>query len=89
MLEILDNLDTGIFLAINGLHNDFFDVVMVYISAKYFWIPFYLLLLYLIFREKYKKTILVLLFIVLLIAVSDQVSVHAFKNVFMEQNNVI
>jgi len=82
MLEILDNLDTAIFLAINGLHNGFFDVVMVYVSAKYFWIPLYLLLLYLIFREKYKKTILVLLFIVLLIAVSDQVSVHAFKNVF-------
>ena len=82
MLEILDNLDTGIFLAINGLHNSFFDVVMVYISARFFWIPFYLLLLYLIFQEKKWKTLLVILFVSLLITISDQVSVHAFKNVF-------
>ena len=82
MLEILDNLDTALFLVINGLHNNFFDVVMVFVSAKYFWIPFYIFLLYLVFREKYKKTILVLFFIVLLIVISDQVSVHAFKNVF-------
>jgi len=36
MLEILDNLDSAVFLAINGRHNGFFDVVMVYVSAKYF-----------------------------------------------------
>lgn len=82
MLEILDNLDTSIFLFINGIHNSFFDVVMVYVSSKLFWLPLYLLLLYLIYKEKKKKTILVLLFVAILITLSDQLSVHAFKNVF-------
>ena len=82
MLEVLDNLDTTIFLAINGLNNNFFDIIMVYVSAKFFWIPFYLILLYLIWQEKKQKTLLVIVFVAILITISDQVSVHAFKNVF-------
>ena len=82
MLEFLNRLDTDLFLLINGFHNGLFDVIMVYISAKLFWIPFYLLLLYLIIKEEKKQAILVLIFIALLITISDQLSVHAFKDVF-------
>lgn len=82
MLDLLNNLDTSLFLAINGLHNAFFDVVMVYISARFFWIPFYILLLYLIFREYGWQTISILVFIALLILITDQGSVHLFKEVF-------
>lgn len=82
MVEALQNLDTRIFLEINGLHNPFFDVVMVFSSAKLSWLPLYVILLYFVIREYGKKSWIVLAFIILLIILSDQLSVHAFKNVF-------
>lgn len=82
MLEFLNKLDVSLLLFINGFHNSFFDQVMVFASAKFFWIPLYLFLLYIIIKEYKARTILVLGFIILLILISDQLSVHAFKNVF-------
>lgn len=82
MIEYLNNLDTQLFLFINGHHNNFFDYVMVYASSKFFWIPLYLFLIYLLFKEHKTKGFLILFFVVLLILLSDQLSVHAFKNVF-------
>jgi len=82
MLDFLLNTDTKLFLLINGWHTPFFDVVMTYISAKLFWLPLYLLLLWLIIRDYGKKTFVLLLFIAAVLALTDQVSVHLFKNVF-------
>ncbi len=82
MLEYLNKLDISLFLFINGFHNSFFDEVMTFASAKFFWIPLYLFLLYFIIKDYKSKTFLILAFIVLLIVLSDQLSVHAFKNVF-------
>ena len=82
MLEYLNKLDVSLFLFINGFHNSFFDEVMVFASAKFFWIPLYLFLLYFIIKDHKSKTYVILAFIVLLIVISDQLSVHAFKNVF-------
>ena len=82
MLDFLLNTDTKLFLLINGWHSPFFDVVMTYISAKLFWLPLYLLLLWLIIRDYGKKTFVLLLFIAAVLVLTDQVSVHLFKNVF-------
>ena len=82
MLESLQLIDTKIFLAVNGLHNSFFDWVMVFASGKLSWLPLYVVLIYLVVREYKWKTWVILLFVVLLIFLSDQLSVHAFKNVF-------
>jgi len=82
MIEFFNNIDTKLFLFINGYHNNFFDYVMVYVSAKYFWIPFYLFLIYILIKEYKLKSILIFFFVALLILLSDQLSVHAFKNVF-------
>lgn len=82
MLDFLNKLDTDLFLLINSFHNDFFDVLMVYVSAKFFWIPLYLFLLYLIIKELKWRAVLVLIAVALLVTISDQLSVHLFKNVF-------
>jgi len=82
MLDFLSEADTWLFLLVNGWHSDFFDIVMVYISSKLFWLPFYLLLLYLIIREYKWKSIVVLLSVAVLLTLTDQISVHLFKNVF-------
>ena len=82
MLEFLLNADTKLFLLINGWHTPFFDLLMTYISAKLFWLPLYLLLLYLMIREYGKKSLILLLFVAAVLVLTDQVSVHLFKNVF-------
>jgi undecaprenyl-diphosphatase len=82
MIEYLNKLDVSLFLLINSLHNSFFDQIMVFASAKFFWVPLYILLLYFIIKTYRSKTYLILVFVVLLILISDQLSVHAFKNVF-------
>jgi len=82
MLEYLNQIDTNIFLLLNGWHNPTFDVVMVYISSKLFWLPFYIFLLYLIIKEYKWKSLVIILLTALLITLTDQTSVQLFKNVF-------
>lgn len=79
----IENIDREIFLIINGLHNSFFDFIMYWISYKFFWIPFYLFLLYVVIKNFKKQTVLILASILLLIVLTDQLSVHLFKNVFL------
>lgn len=82
MLDFLNHLDTQLFLFINEYHNTFFDYFMVYVSSRFIWIPFYLFLFYLLVKEYRLKSLLILAFVFLLILTTDQLSVHAFKNVF-------
>ncbi len=82
MLEFLENLDQTIFLFLNNLHSPFFDKVMWWVSGRSSWIPLYALLLAgVILRFKW-KTITIVIAVVLLITLSDQISVHLFKEVF-------
>ncbi len=82
MLEKLIQFDQELFLALNGAHNSFFDFVMFWASDKLIWIPFYLFLLLLVFIKLRWKGIFVLIAIAALITLSDQASVHLFKEVF-------
>jgi undecaprenyl-diphosphatase len=56
---------------------------MYWISDKLFWIPLYVFFLFMVFKKVGKRLWLVLIFAALLILLSDQLSVHAFKNVFL------
>ncbi len=82
MVEWLSQIDTQLFLFLNGLHHPLLDSVMVVFSGKLSWIPVYVFFLYLIIKYYRWQSIMVLLFVALLISVSDQVSVKAFKLVF-------
>jgi undecaprenyl-diphosphatase len=75
MFETLNLWDTDVFLFLNGLHNSFFDFLMYWISNKYIWIPFYAFFLFLIIKKYKWKSLVVLGFIILLIFLSDQISV--------------
>jgi len=82
MLELLNNIDTNLFLFLNSLHSSFFDPIMHWISGKLSWLPLYILIIgYLIWHSKI-KSIWIILSLILLIVLSDQLSVHLFKNVF-------
>jgi undecaprenyl-diphosphatase len=82
MITTLQALDTRIFLFLNGIHSPFFDQVMWYVSAKFTWIPLYLFILGWLYLRYKRRFLLLLLFIPLLVLVSDQVSVRLFKDVF-------
>ncbi|MBL0048386.1 MAG: phosphatase PAP2 family protein [Bacteroidetes bacterium] len=83
IVEFLKDADAQLLLAINGLHTSFLDSCMHYASKKYFWIPFYLLLLFFVIKKQGKSTWLILVFIALTIALTDQICLHFFKNVFL------
>jgi undecaprenyl-diphosphatase len=68
-------LDRNIFLFLNSLHSPFFDTVMWIFSLTTVWIPLYLFIIYLL-AVKYKKRVwIVLMFVPLLVLITDQVSV--------------
>ncbi len=82
IIDFLVQVDVKLFLTLNGWRSSFFDFLMYWISDKYIWVPFYAFVLYLIARVYKIQTFYILGFIVLLITLSDQSSVHLFKNVF-------
>ncbi len=82
MAGTVEQWDVSAFLWINGHNTPFLDQLMLFSSNKLTWIPFYLFILYLVFKEKSSRGFVVLLFVAATIALSDQTSVHAFKFVF-------
>ncbi|MCI4442548.1 MAG: phosphatase PAP2 family protein [Lentimicrobium sp.] len=80
MLEKIKQLDTELFLYLNGKHNTFFDPIMYWASDKLFWIPFYLIIIFLLVREYKKQSIYILISIGILIALCDQIASHLIKN---------
>lgn len=83
MIEWLESIDRHLVLAINSWHTPALDELFWYISAKWTWIPLYLLLIYLIWTKLgTKKTLLFIGLVLLTIAVVDLTSVLLFKNTF-------
>ena len=83
MIEKLEYWDRQFFLWLNGLHQDWLDQPMFYMTDKLFWIPVYILLLILIYRAfGLKNAIWTLVGVALVITFSDRISVEFFKEVF-------
>jgi len=81
-MDWLTQLDSRLFLTINGFHSETWDGIMWWVSGKTTWWPFYLLLVgYLVWKRKW-QLVAMILFIVAVITLADQTSVHLFKNVF-------
>ncbi len=82
MLTWLQHIDEEIFLFINGHHSTLFDNLMWWVSGRFSWLPLYLLLIALLVYRQRWKAVITLVFIAVLVTISDQSSVHLFKNVF-------
>lgn len=78
-LQGITNTDQQLFLFLNGLFNDFFDTFMFYVTCKETWIPFYLVLLFYVFKTYRGKGFLIVLFLIAAIAASDQLA-NVFKD---------
>ncbi|OFX85725.1 MAG: hypothetical protein A2W99_05885 [Bacteroidetes bacterium GWF2_33_16] len=82
MIDFLIYWDTQLFIFLNGIHSPFWDDAMWWITKTTLWIPLYLILAAFIIYKQRKQSYVTLLFIALLVLLSDQVSVHFFKDIF-------
>jgi undecaprenyl-diphosphatase len=79
-MDYLYSLDTGLFLFLNGMHSAYFDPIMYWMSNKLFWVPMYLLIVFLMVRQYKMRGFLMLLFVGIVIALCDQTASHLLKN---------
>lgn len=83
MIEWLESIDRALFLKLNSLHHPWLDQLMYYMSEKLFWVPLYLLLLWLIYKSYNLRVMLFsLLGVAIVVTLCDRISVELFKNVF-------
>lgn len=90
MIEFLDSIDKELLVFLNGFHNPFMDEWMWRISSTSFWIPFYVLLLFVLVRKKWtsigvqnvKQIGFVIISISVAILLADQISSGFFKPFF-------
>ncbi|WP_348822714.1 phosphatase PAP2 family protein [Flavobacterium aestuarii] len=82
MLEKILDLDTQLFIFLNGLGSETYDGLWLIITKQVNWIPFFLFLFYIIYKEiGIKKTGYLLLFIAVLVLATDQIT-NLFKYTF-------
>lgn len=73
MIDFLNDIDSNVFLFFNGLRAPFCDVFMMLFSERFIWVPFYAVLLFLLFRgARLKAGIVFTMAIVLAITLTDQ-----------------
>ena len=81
-METLQKIDEYFFRLINSAGWEDMDGIMILISSKWFWIPLYMYILFLIYKRFSDQFIKILLALGLLIFIADFGSVHLFKEVF-------
>lgn len=79
MTEII-NLDTELLLWINGMHTPFLDQFMWLISGKAVWIPFYVITLWVVYRNVgSRKTIEMLIVIGIMMLFTDIINASVIR----------
>ncbi len=82
LMEIITKiieLDKQFLLLLNSFHNGYFDNFMYTSSKVAVWIPFYLSVVYILFKSQGKKAIWMVLFLIVGVVLADQIS-GLFKN---------
>jgi undecaprenyl-diphosphatase len=83
MFNWFEQLDQDIVLAVNSWNHPVFDFFFSLVSGKFFWIPIYCVLLFLVFKKLgWKNALLFLGMVAVCIFVVDSGSVYLFKEVF-------
>ena len=85
MTEAVDSLvhyDQELFLWLNGMHAQWADTLMYWITYKYTWIPMYLILLSLTIKAEGKKAIAIVAAVILAAALADKITSGLMKPYF-------
>lgn len=79
----LIDIDSSVFLFLNGIHNEFFDTFMSMFSGRYIWIAMYVSLLYVMIRKFNGRQVIVLaIAIALTITLADQICATVLRPIF-------
>ena len=81
-MEYFADIDSQLFLFLNGLHADWLDPIMIAITKMWVWLPIYLFLVYLTIKQYGKRCWMIFLAVGLVVLCSDQLSSHVCKPVF-------
>lgn len=76
-MELLQNiieLDKELLLFINGFHSDFWDTIILMVTCKDTWFPFFGIILFYLFKNYRSKSWLVVLALALAILCADQLA---------------
>lgn len=79
MLEYLKQLDLKMLLAVNGMHTPFLDSCMLFITHRYSWIPFYVLIVVFLYLKRKREFIWAVFFLIVAVVCSD-----LFASAFMK-----
>jgi len=72
MIELLKNIDTEIFLFLNGWGTTWTDYLFYWISNRFVWIPLYVAILYFLIKRWKKQSVWIILCVILSIFLTDQ-----------------
>ena len=84
MLEWLIDLDKDLFLFFNGLGHPFLDTIMIWLSDKYIWFPFYGYLIFRLYQHYKWQFYQPLIALILVIIIADQTT-SGFMKPFFER----
>jgi undecaprenyl-diphosphatase len=80
MLEKIIDLDKSLFVLLNNLGSEPFDAIWLLITKQFNWIPFFLLLLVILYKKiRPKQLLIAMLVVTVMITFSDQVT-NLIKN---------
>lgn len=82
MIEWLKSIDERLFLSLNGAGQPALDGFMLFLSAKWVWVPLYLGLIVLLYVKNGKGFWKPLLMIILAVALADQITSGLMKPFF-------
>jgi undecaprenyl-diphosphatase len=80
-LQYILEIDKELFLYLNSLHTPFWDTVMLMVTRKETWIPFFAIILFFIIKNYRSKALPIMIIIALAIFFSDQLSVLLKENI--------
>ena len=84
MIEFLKDIDATILLFINGFHNPLADSLMWFLSGKVILVPIIIITYFFLWKKyNWKGLLLITISIICTIILTDQLSVHLFKEVFL------
>jgi len=82
-MESLIELDKKLLIYLNGFHADWLDPIMLQLTKTQFWIPLYLFLIYLIFKNFSTRGWIIMAGVALAILLADQITSSLMKPFFM------
>ena len=83
MFDKLESIDQSLVLAINSMHSTFLDSFMWFLSGSYILFFLFPFVFYFLFKGySFKQLVWIFAALLLTIVLTDQLSVHAFKEVF-------